>query len=50
MLNSLIREAGYRSQRLNMHKDDHGEYEWVELETFDGGKKRIKKYKDSNAV
>ena len=45
----MIIEAGYRSKRENALKDEQGEYEWVEIPTFDGTKK-VKKYKDPSVI
>jgi len=41
-------EAYYRTR--GQIKDDKGEYEWYEYETYEGEKKRVKKYKDPSII
>ena len=49
-LNSIMIESGYRIKESSKLKDEHCEYEWIETESFDGEKRKVKKYKDQNAV
>jgi hypothetical protein len=48
MLNSMIMEAYYRTREPQ--KDEKGEYEWYEYETYDGEKKKVKRYKDPSII
>lgn len=48
MLNSMIMEAYYRNKEPV--QDEKGEYEWIEVETYDGETKKVKKYKDPSIL
>jgi len=50
MLNSMMIEAGFRQKKSEILRDEHGEFEWIEHEDFDGKMQKIKKYKDPKAV
>jgi hypothetical protein len=50
MLNSMIIEVGYRAKEQGKLRDESGEYEWIERETYDGQIKKEKKYKDPKII
>jgi len=50
VLNSMFVESTYRNQESKWQKDELGEFEWIELESFEGGMRKVKKYRDPRVL